>query len=147
MQRVTVTLEDDLLLALDALTRDRGWASRSEALRDLVRDALSVTAAAEPAAPSYGVLSYVYDHEVRDLARRLTHEQHEHHDLTIASLHVHLDHEACLETAVLRGAAGELRGLADRMVSRRGVKHGRLHLVPDSNTGRPSGLTLRGHGE
>lgn len=132
MQRITVTLEDDLLAELDAVTFGRGYGSRSEALRDLVRDALRRRP--EPAGRSsgYGALSYVYDHGVRDLARRLTSEQHDHHHLTVASLHVHLDHDTCLEVAVLKGAAGDLQALADVMTSQRGVRFGNLHLIPES---------------
>ncbi len=104
----------------------------SEALRDIVRNALGREATAEAATPSYATLSYVYDHETRDLARRLTHAQHTHHDLSIASLHVHLDPERCLEVSVLRGPAGDLRALADGMTNQRGVAFGHLHLIPDT---------------
>lgn len=133
MQRVTVTLDDDLLASLDALAEGRGYGSRSEALRDLVRDSLGRTATLDSEAPSYATLSYVYDHQVRDLARRLTHAQHQHHDMTVASLHVHLDHDRCLEVAVLRGPAGQLRELADGMTSQRGVRFGHLHLIPEGS--------------
>ena len=136
MQRVTVTLDDELLAALDALAEARGYGSRSEAVRDIVRDTLNRQEAEASSRPSYGTLSYVYDHETRDLARRLTHSQHSHHDLTVASLHVHLDHHECLEVAVLRGPSDELRRLADEMTNQRGVRFGQLHLIPDE-TGRP----------
>ncbi len=131
MQRVTVTLDDDLLGSVDALATSRGYGSRSEALRDILRDALAREAMQAGSAPSYGALTYVYDHETRDLARRLAHAQHRHHELTIASLHVHLDSAECLEVAILRGPSDDLRALADEMVSQRGVRFGRLHLVPD----------------
>lgn len=131
LQRVTVTLDGELLAALDALARSRGYGSRSEALRDIVRDSLNRQGAEATSRPSYGALSYVYDHETRDLARRLVQTQHDHHDLTIASLHVHLDHARCLEMAVLRGPAGDLRNLADEMTNQRGVRFGHLHLIPD----------------
>ena len=75
-------------------------------------------------------LAYVYDHETRDLGRRLNQAQHKHHDLQVATLHVHLDHDSCLEVAVLRGPAKAVRALADDTVSQRGVRHGQLHLVP-----------------
>ena len=131
MQRVTVTLDDDLLAALDALAEGRGYGSRSEALRDIVRDGLNRRSADTASRPSFGTLSYVYDHETRDLARRLAHAQHDRHDLTVASLHVHLDHAQCLEVAVLRGPSGDLRRLADEMTNQRGVRFGQLHLIPD----------------
>jgi CopG family nickel-responsive transcriptional regulator len=75
-------------------------------------------------------LAYVYDHETRGLGHRLTQSQHKHHDLQVATLHVHLDHDSCLEVSVLRGPAKAVRALADETVSQRGVRHGQLHLVP-----------------
>ncbi|MFC7541900.1 nickel-responsive transcriptional regulator NikR [Siccirubricoccus deserti] len=101
MQRITITIDDDLLETVDALVARHGYASRSEAMRDLVREAAKREAAAET--PCIATLSYVYDHAVRELPRRLAQAQHAHHDLSVASLHVHLDHDTCLEVAVLRG--------------------------------------------
>jgi CopG family nickel-responsive transcriptional regulator len=75
-------------------------------------------------------LAYVYDHETRELSQRLTRSQHRHHDLQVATLHVHLDHDSCLEVSVLRGPVKAVRTLADETVSQRGVRHGHLHLVP-----------------
>lgn len=145
MQRVTVTLDDDLLASLDARAAARGYGSRSEALRDLVRDALGREATAAAGSPGFATLSYVYEHEVRDLARRLTHRQHEHHDLTVASMHVHLDHETCLEVAILKGASDELRALADAMTSQRGVRFGHLHLIPAPERGPEAVPDRDGH--
>jgi CopG family nickel-responsive transcriptional regulator len=130
MERVTITLEDEMLAGLDAQVAARGYTSRSELVRDLLRAAL-VTAATPPAdAPCIATLSYVYDHATRHLAQRLTEAQHAHHDLSIAALHVHLDHAACLEVAVLRGEAGAVRDFADSLTSQRGVRHFGLHLLP-----------------
>jgi CopG family transcriptional regulator, nickel-responsive regulator len=84
-------------------------------------------------------LAYVYDHETRDVGRRLIQAQHQHHNLQVATLHVHLDHEACLEVSVLRGPTKAVRALADNTVSLRGVRHGHIHLVPaESARGRHS---------
>ncbi len=136
MQRVTLTIDDALLEALDAHAARHGYANRSEALRDALRralltpDAPEAPAGAEDAARCYATLSYVYDHEKRELARRLTQVQHGHHDLAVASMHVHLDHDTCLEVAVLRGPAGALRRLADSVVTQRGVRHGHLQVLP-----------------
>jgi CopG family nickel-responsive transcriptional regulator len=128
MQRITITIDDDLLETVDALVARHGYASRSEAMRDLVRAAAKRDAA--PETPCIATLSYVYDHAVRDLPRRLAQAQHAQHDLSVASLHVHLDHDACLEVAVLRGASGAVRRFADAVTSQRGVRHHSLHLVP-----------------
>ena len=131
MQRVTLTIDDALLAALDAHAARRGYDNRSEAIRDALRTALGMAEApAADDAPCIATLSYVYDHEKRELARRLTQVQHGHHDLTVASLHVHLDHGTCLEVAVLRGATDEVKHLADTVVTQRGVRYGHLHLVP-----------------
>ncbi|PZQ87243.1 MAG: nickel-responsive transcriptional regulator NikR [Leifsonia xyli] len=133
MQRVTITIEDELLGEVDELVKARGYGGRSEAIRDLVRLGLQET---ETSAGSdqhcVGAFSYVYDHETRELARRITDAQHKHHDVTIASLHVHLDDHSCLEVAVLKGMESEVRHLADHIASERGVRYGRLHLMPAS---------------
>lgn len=128
MQRITITIDDELLALVDALVAQRGYASRSEAMRDLLRDAAKREA--PPETPCIATLSYVYDHAVRDLPRRLAEAQHAQHDLSVASLHVHLDHDACLEVAVLRGASGAVRRFADTVTSQRGVRHHALHMVP-----------------
>jgi CopG family nickel-responsive transcriptional regulator len=130
VQRVTITIDDDLLVDLDALIADRGYQSRSEAVRDIVRESLSGSRRSDAHEHVVAALSYVYDHHKRELAKRLTESQHEHHDLTIASLHVHLDDQQCLEVAVLKGHRTELEELADEITSQRGVRYGRLHVIP-----------------
>jgi CopG family nickel-responsive transcriptional regulator len=130
MQRITITMDDDLLAGVDALMRRRGYESRSEAFRDIVRDMMSREVAAQPDSPCIATLSYVYDHATRELANRLTKTHHDHHALSTASLHVHLDHETCLEVSVLRGRAGAIREFADAVTTQRGVRHASLHIVP-----------------
>ena len=130
MQRITITIDDDLLQAVDGLMTRRGYSSRSEAFRDIVRDMVDRQSAADPKAACIATLSYVFDHATRDLASRLTHAQHDHHDLSVASMHVHLDHAACLEVSVLRGPSGEVTAFADTLATQRGVRHAHLHLVP-----------------
>ncbi len=129
MQRVTVTLPETLCRDLDKFVQDRRYDNRSEAMRDLLRMGLR---GSEDAAQgeAMGVLSYVFDHHTRDLASRLMHHHHDHHALSITTSHVHLDHETCLETAILRGPADALRAYADGVLSQRGVVHGNLFLIP-----------------
>ncbi|RVU13857.1 nickel-responsive transcriptional regulator NikR [Methylobacterium oryzihabitans] len=135
MQRITITIDDELLAAVDRLCSERGYASRSEAVRDLVRDAVAPSRVArDGGAPCYGALSYVYDHGTRDLARRLTDEGH-HHGVSVASLHVHLTRDDCLEVAVLRGSATALQAYADSVVTQRGVRYGHLRLIPGNGAG------------
>ncbi len=130
VERVTITIDAELLAFVDALSTAQGYGSRSEAIRDILRKAASTEQQADPDAPCFATLAYVYDHETRDLARRLTNQQHDHHDLSIATLHVHLDRHECLEVAILRGSTGDVRAFADGVVSQRGVRHGQLHLLP-----------------
>lgn len=133
MQRVTVTLPESLCQDVDQFVQDRQYDNRSEAMRDLLR--LGLRGAQENArenaqGEAMGVLSYVYDHHTRDLASRLMHHHHDHHALSITTSHVHLDHDTCLETAILRGPADALRAYADGVLSQRGVMHGNLFLIP-----------------
>ncbi|MDV5354128.1 nickel-responsive transcriptional regulator NikR [Enterobacter asburiae] len=129
MQRVTLTLDDDLLAALDALSQQRGYHNRSEAARDLLRNALAQEAPADQDKPGFAVLTYVYEHEKRELASRLVATQHHHHDLSVATLHVHISHEECLEIAVLKGQRGEIEHFADEVIAQRGVRHGHLQCL------------------
>ena len=131
MQRVTISIDDDILATLDKLCERRGYTSRSEAIRDLVRHAETHEHATRHShEPCVATLSYVYEHETRDLAQRLTSGQHDHHELSVATLHVHLNHEDCLEVAVLRGSVEAVQGFADTVTTQRGVRHGYLHIVP-----------------
>lgn len=133
MQRVTITLPDALCAEIDAHVGARRYDNRSEAVRDLLRLALShdATAAAVPEdGQAMGILSYTYNHDTREMARRLTRHHHDHHALTVCTSHVHLDHDSCLETVVLRGRVAALRAYADGVLGQRGVMHGNLFLIP-----------------
>jgi CopG family nickel-responsive transcriptional regulator len=131
MQRTTITLDEDLDARLQEHMTEHGYANRSEAIRDLVRAGLQGQLTFEqPDKQCVGAAVYVYDHEARDLARRLTGIGHEHHDLSLATLHVHLDHDSCLEVSVLRGRTAEVRHYADHVIAERGVRFGRLVMVP-----------------
>lgn len=130
MERITITIDDELLQAVDAFMTQRGYTSRSEAFRDIVRDMIDRQKASDPCAPCIATLSYVYDHAVRDLAGRVIHAHHDHHDISVASMHVHLDHDACLEVSVLRGSTGTVTAFADALRTQRGVRHAQLHVVP-----------------
>jgi CopG family nickel-responsive transcriptional regulator len=129
MQRVTITLDDDLLTTLDALSEHHGYRNRSEAIRDILRNALVQEKSQQADRQGYAVLSYVYEHEKRDLASRLVSSQHHHHDLSVATLHVHISHEDCLEIAVLKGDMHEIKHFADEMIAERGVRHGHLQCL------------------
>lgn len=133
MKRLTMSLDDSLADAFEAIVREKGYANRSEAFRDLLRQGLGESQlAAAPAGPCFATLSYVYDHHQRQLAARLTDLQHDHHELTIATMHAHLDHDHCLETAILQGPADAVRAFAQSVMAQPGVSHGHLHLIPAS---------------
>ena len=131
MQRVTVTLDDDLMADLDRIIAARGYQNRSEAIRDLARTGLE-QAAIEVAGSRNCVaaLVYVYDHHARELPKRLTETFHDHHELSLLSLHVHLDHDSCMEVTVLKGKTGAVQHFADHVIAERGVRHGRVVLMP-----------------
>jgi CopG family nickel-responsive transcriptional regulator len=130
MERITMSLEEGLARDFDELIRARGYASRSEAMRDLLRREIEGHRREQDAkGHCVAILSYVYNHHERDLAERLMDSQHQHHDLVVSTMHVHLDHEHCLESTVLKGPTPAVREFADRIQSERGVRHGQLNLV------------------
>lgn len=131
MERVTISLDDGLLAEFDDFIRRKGYENRSEAIRDLVRRRLQDDALERKAAENaVASLSYVYNHHQRDLSRRLTQAQHDSHDLVLSTLHVHLDHENCLEVVMLRGPADHVRAFAESTIAETGVRHGSLNLIP-----------------
>jgi CopG family nickel-responsive transcriptional regulator len=131
MQRITISLDDETARALDAHVARRGYGNRSEAVRDLVREAASRDEAGAQGGRCIGVLSYLFDHERRDLARKLVHTHHDHHALNLSTLHLHLDAKRCLEVAVLQGSARQLRAVADQVSAERGVRLGDLRLIAE----------------
>jgi len=131
MKRLTMSLDDELADAFDALVQSRGYENRSEAFRDLLRADLGQRHAhAHPEGPCVATLSYVYDHHQRQLAMRLTDLQHDHHELTVSTTHAHLDHDHCVEVVILRGPTAQVAAFAQRVIAQPGVSHGNLHMVP-----------------
>ena len=144
MQRVTITLDDDLMADLDRIIAARGYQNRSEIIRDLARAGLQQNS--EDSAQTgqcVAGLVYVYDHAARDLSKRLVQEFHGHHDLSQATLHVHLDHESCLEVTVLKGRGSEVQSFANQVIAERGVRYGRVVMIP---TGEGKQAKVRKHG-
>ena len=124
LTRISISLESALLDAFDARNAKKGYATRSEAIRDLIRDRLIKEEGQGAEGEQVAVLTLVYDHHARELAARLIDKQHHHHDLVISSLHVHLGERHCLEVSVLRGPAAKVRHLGDELLATRGVLHG-----------------------
>ena len=136
LSRFGVSAEENLLENFDRLIAKQGYPNRSEALRDLMRDALVRSRLEEPpeGAEVLGSLTLVYDHHARDLSKRMANLQHDHHGLVISVLHVHISHDDCMEVIVLRGLAGQVRLLADSLLGLKGVKHGKLFITVPSHT-------------
>lgn len=129
LSRIGVAIDASLLSKFDDLISERGYTNRSEAFRDLIRDELVRHDWEKPEVPVVGTVTLVYDHHVRQLSERLTGLQHDHHHNILSTLHVHLDHDNCLEVLVVKGKAGVVRKIADALLSTKGVKHGRLTLT------------------
>jgi CopG family transcriptional regulator, nickel-responsive regulator len=128
LSRTGVSLEQELLQEFDRLISRRGYQNRSEALRDLIRDSL-LSEAVDSNKAVVGTLTLIYDHHLPNLSQKLTEAQHHAHDLVLAATHVHLDELYCLEVIIMRGNSQEIRQISDRMLSMRGVKHGKLVLT------------------
>ena len=126
LERFGVSIEDDLLERFDALIKERGYSSRSEAIRDLVRCELVKDEWADPDTEVVGTVTIVYDHHARELGDMLTELQHKYHDSIICSTHIHLDAHNCLEIVIVRGKSTRVKCIANALISTRGVKRGEL---------------------
>ena len=126
--RFGVSIGEGLLDKFDSLIREKGYTNRSEAIRDLIRDRLvdAQWDERDEATESIGTITIVYDHHTSDTGDKLTDAAHDHHDLVISSMHIHLTHDSCLEVILVKGPGAEIRSFADRVISLRGVKHGKL---------------------
>jgi len=129
LERIGISLDKDLLVDFDKMIAGQGYQSRSEAIRDLVRQQLSQERLADPKAEAVAAVFLVYDHHAANLAEKLIAIQHSHLLQAISSLHVHLDHHDCLEIIVLRGRVGEIHRVGENILSMKGVKLGRVNLV------------------
>ena len=129
LNRIGVAIDSDLLAKFDALIQDRGYTNRSEAFRDLIRDELVQKIWEKPDQQVVGTVTLVYDHHVRMLSEKLTGIQHDFHHNILSTLHVHLDHDNCLEVLIVKGKAADVQKVADALISTKGVKHGRLTLT------------------
>jgi len=126
LSRIGISLDSDLLDRFDRFIADQGYENRSEAFRDLIRDRLIDSTVSARNAPVVATVTLIYDHHTRLLPDKLTGIQHENHDLIISTLHAHLDRENCLEVILLRGKSRDVQRLGDRLISTKGVRHGRL---------------------
>ncbi len=133
MERITISVSDEFAAELATFMERERYDNRSEAVRDLARLGLDRARIDHSlSGDCVATLSYVFNHHTRELAKRLMDAHHEHHAHQIATMHVHLDHENCLEVAVLRGEAVEVREFAKTIIAERGVTHGEVSFVPVS---------------
>ena len=147
MHRVTITIDDELAGELDRFMAARGYANRSEAIRDLARSGLQQAATEVGGTrPCVAALVYLYDHEARELPARLTRDFHHRHDLAQATLHVHLDHDSCMEVTVLKGRGADVQEFADHIIAERGVRHGHVVYMPADGAHSHGRGESHGHG-
>jgi CopG family nickel-responsive transcriptional regulator len=146
MERITMSIDEKLAKEFDALIAKRGYTSRSEAMRDVLRREVEANRVAyEARSHCVANLSYIYNHHERELAERLTEAQHEHHDLVVSVMHVHLDHDHCLESVILTGPTAAVRAFANRTQAERGVRHGQVNLVTVETGDAHAGLAAHHH--
>lgn len=130
LMRFSVAMPEDLLVRFDQLVARRGLAkNRSEVVRDLVRDALVSDASGVPGTEVLGTLTIAFDHHASDVQEKLHHIQHDYFDSIVASMHVHIDEDSCLEVIVLRGETTLVQQISNLILGTKGVKNGRLVLT------------------
>ena len=134
IQRFSVSLEGELLKAFDKYLDHMGYTSRSEAVRDLIREKLVARQWQNPRAEGVAVVTLVYDHHRRDRPEKLTELQHRFFKEIVSTTHIHLDRHNCLEVIIVRGPAKTLQNIADLLISTKGVKHGRLLATTTGKT-------------
>lgn len=127
--RFGVSINQLLLEKFDRLIKKKGYPSRSEALRDLIRDHLVEEEWESDDSEVVGTVTLIYDHHSNNLLQLLNDIQHDYHPLIVSTLHVHLDHHNCLEVLVLKGSASASRQIASRLISMKGIKHGKLTIT------------------
>jgi CopG family nickel-responsive transcriptional regulator len=127
--RFGVSMEKNLLAGFDELISSKGYANRSEALRDLVRDHLVEEEWRVEKKEMIGTITIVYNHHTRGLSDTLIELQHHFHNLIVSTMHLHMDEDNCLEVLVVKGMVDKIKTVADKLISTRGVKHGKLTMT------------------
>ena len=127
--RFGVSIENNLLEKFDRLIQERNYSNRSEAIRDLIRNELVREQWQDSEVEAVGTVTIIYDHHVRDLTQALIRVQHDFNEHIISTLHVHLDQHHCLEVLAVKGQTKTIRKIADKLISLKGVKHGKLVMT------------------
>jgi CopG family transcriptional regulator, nickel-responsive regulator len=145
-ERFTVSVEPALAQDFDDFIKRKGYSNRSEAVRDLIRGALAKERLGPGQdGPCVGVLSYMYDHHERELSKRLTQTHHAHYNLTVTTLHMHLDHDMCVGSVLLKGNASDVQAFAESVMARPGIRHGQLHRIPLDDAPEPGPAAMHAH--
>lgn len=126
--RFGVSLEKDLLEALDSYALKNSFPNRSQAIRHLISEN-TVREKWDQNQDVAGAITIVYDHHKRNILTKLNHIQHDYHDIILSNLHFHIDHHNCMEIIAVKGKAGKLRELADKIISTKGIEHGKLTMT------------------
>ncbi len=127
--RFSISLPPSLLRQLDQMSAEKGYANRSLAVADMIRNQLVEHRQKTGTEDIAGTITLVYDHHKRHLQSTLTDIQHDHHDVILSTVHVHLDHHNCLEVLLVRGPGHVIRKIADALITAKGVKHGKLTVT------------------
>jgi CopG family nickel-responsive transcriptional regulator len=130
LKRFGVSMEGHLLRKFDRLVMQKGYVNRSEAVRDLVRDALVQQSWEKEDQTVAGSIVLFYNHHQKNLLDELTKIQHDRHDNILATTHFHLDHSSCLELIIVKGKAKEIRLLSNKLTSLKGVEYGKFTVAP-----------------
>ncbi len=129
LTRFGISMSESLLQQFDKMINRKGYKNRSEAIRDLIRNELVEESWQSEDEEVAGTITLVFDHHVKGLSSLLTELQHDYHQLILTTTHVHLDHNNCLEVLVVKGRAGDAKGVAEKLISIKGIKHGRLTIT------------------
>jgi len=127
--RFGISLDSALLQGFDRRIKKKGYANRSEAIRDLIRDSLVTEEWESFTTETVGTITLVYSHDTRELTDNLTDLQHHYHQSILSAMHIHLDEHNCLEVIVVKGKARDIKAIADRLIGTKGVKHGKLAVT------------------
>lgn len=129
LSRFSVSMPDELVAALDQMVLTKGYNNRSQAIADMVRDQLVAHHSHQDEQMVAGTITLVYDHHKRNIQTLLTDIQHDHNHLIVATMHVHLDHDNCLEVLVVRGEARQIDTIANALFTAKGIKQGKLTIT------------------
>ncbi len=130
MQRLTISLDDDIARSFDELIERQGYKNRSEAFRDLLRERIAQEKIGQGQGDCVAVVSYAYDHHKRQLSAKMVERQHDHTSLVISTMHVHITHSNCVESVVMKGPVSQVLDLARETVAQTGVEHGQINIIP-----------------